>query len=170
MLLNIQQAQFNEGKAIDIDLQVPIDNEIVEFRGYTFAQPVTLKGSMVYEFETLKIVATAQAKLNVVCDTCGEEFVYDVDFDIEETFVHSVDEFNNYYELGSNTVEISKPLIDNLLVSLPSRLMCKPDCKGLCRHCGKNLNQYQCNCEEIQAELEKQNNPFYKLKNLDKNN
>ena len=170
MLLNIQQAQFNEGKAIEIDLQVPIDNEIVEFRGYTFAQPVTLKGTMVYEFESLKIVASAQAKLNVMCDACGEEFVYDVNFDLEETFVHSLDEFNNYYELGSNTVEISKPLIDNLLVSLPSRLMCKPDCKGLCRHCGKNLNQYQCNCEEIQAELEKQNNPFYKLKNLDKNN
>ena len=170
MLLNFQQAQFNQGKQIDIDLQVPIDNELIAFRGYTFVQDVKLIGTMIYEFETLKVFAKAQAKLNVMCDACGEEFVYTIDFDVEETFANSLDEFSNYYELGSNTVDISKPLIDNLLVSLPSKMMCKPDCKGLCKYCGKNLNFQSCNCEEIEKELENQDNPFYKLKNLDKNN
>ena len=25
--------------------------------------------------------------------------------------------------------------------------LCKDDCKGLCPHCGKNLNEEECNCK-----------------------
>jgi len=31
---------------------------------------------------------------------------------------------------------------------LPLKAICREDCKGLCPHCGKNLNQEQCNCAE----------------------
>ena len=34
--------------------------------------------------------------------------------------------------------------------------MCSQDCKGLCPHCGKNLNDGPCDCveEEIEEEVE----------------
>ena len=31
---------------------------------------------------------------------------------------------------------------------LPVRTLCKPDCKGLCPHCGANRNLQPCSCEE----------------------
>lgn len=169
MLLNIQQAQLNEGKLIKIDVNVVVDNDVLSFRGYTFAGPVELVGTICYEFDSLKLQAQAKTNINAVCDACGESFVYSLKFDVDETFTKDASEFNNYYQLGSDCVDISKPLIDNLLVNLPSKMMCKVNCKGLCKYCGKNKNYYECNCEEIQKELIEQENPFYKLKNLDKN-
>jgi uncharacterized protein len=29
---------------------------------------------------------------------------------------------------------------------LPLKVTCREECKGLCPHCGKNLNQEQCSC------------------------
>jgi uncharacterized protein len=40
-------------------------------------------------------------------------------------------------------------LREQVLLSLPLKVTCRDDCKGLCPHCGKNLNQEQCSCETL---------------------
>ena len=37
-------------------------------------------------------------------------------------------------------------LREQVLLALPLKVTCRPDCKGLCPQCGKNLNQEQCSC------------------------
>jgi len=41
---------------------------------------------------------------------------------------------------------------EQVLLSLPARTLCQPDCKGLCQHCGQNLNQAKCCCSEAPAD------------------
>ena len=33
-----------------------------------------------------------------------------------------------------------------VLLAVPLKVTCREDCKGLCPHCGKNLNQEKCSC------------------------
>jgi uncharacterized protein len=37
-------------------------------------------------------------------------------------------------------------LREQVLLALPLKITCREDCKGLCPHCGANLNQEQCSC------------------------
>jgi len=39
-------------------------------------------------------------------------------------------------------------LREQVLLSLPVRTLCKPDCKGLCPRCGENRNSQACSCDE----------------------
>jgi uncharacterized protein len=39
-------------------------------------------------------------------------------------------------------------LREQILLALPLKITCRPDCKGLCPQCGKNLNQEQCSCSK----------------------
>ena len=39
-------------------------------------------------------------------------------------------------------------LREQVLLSLPVRTLCKPDCKGLCPRCGENRNSQHCSCDE----------------------
>ena len=39
-------------------------------------------------------------------------------------------------------------LREQVLLSLPAKTLCRQDCKGLCPHCGRNLNSEACDCEE----------------------
>lgn len=45
------------------------------------------------------------------------------------------------------------PLIrEQLLLALPTRPLCREDCRGLCPHCGINLNRGECGCETAQPD------------------
>ena len=40
-------------------------------------------------------------------------------------------------------------LREQVVLALPLKVTCREDCKGLCPHCGKNLNQEQCSCQSV---------------------
>jgi uncharacterized protein len=40
-------------------------------------------------------------------------------------------------------------LREQVLLALPLKVTCSEDCKGLCPHCGTNLNQEQCSCQAL---------------------
>ena len=39
-------------------------------------------------------------------------------------------------------------LREQVLLALPLKVICREDCKGLCPHCGANLNDGQCSCAD----------------------
>jgi len=49
-----------------------------------------------------------------------------------------------YYE-GEGLL-LEDVLREQVLLALPLKVTCRADCKGLCPHCGKNLNREQCSC------------------------
>jgi uncharacterized protein len=51
-----------------------------------------------------------------------------------------------YYQRDSLLLE--DVLREQVLLSLPVRTLCKPDCKGLCPRCGQNRNSQACTCDE----------------------
>jgi len=58
-------------------------------------------------------------------------------------------------------IDLSNYLMEQIAISLPIKVVCNEDCKGLCTICGTNLNQETCTCES-----EKVNPKFAILKNL----
>lgn len=50
-----------------------------------------------------------------------------------------------YYQKDGLVLE--DVLREQVLLTLPARTLCRPDCKGLCPHCGQNLNAEPCTCE-----------------------
>ena len=52
-------------------------------------------------------------------------------------------EIGYYEESGLSLEDVVR---EQVLLSLPSRTLCKEDCKGLCPRCGQNLNLESCNC------------------------
>jgi len=49
-----------------------------------------------------------------------------------------------YYQ--GNGLLLEDVLREQVLLALPLKITCRPDCRGLCPQCGKNLNQEQCSC------------------------
>ena len=46
----------------------------------------------------------------------------------------------------SENINLTESLREDIIVSLPIRVLCKDDCKGLCPSCGTNLNKGTCGC------------------------
>jgi uncharacterized protein len=43
-------------------------------------------------------------------------------------------------------IELDELVLEQLELSLPIRILCQEDCKGLCAQCGTNLNVESCDC------------------------
>jgi len=57
--------------------------------------------------------------------------------------------------------DLTELLRQSILLALPMRPLCSEECKGLCPHCGANLNEGPCGCPtDLDA------NPFAALAKL----
>lgn len=45
-------------------------------------------------------------------------------------------------------INLDELVIEQLQLSLPTRVLCREDCRGLCSECGADLNFEQCRCEK----------------------
>jgi uncharacterized protein len=52
---------------------------------------------------------------------------------------------------GTEEVDITEDIREALILNLPHFPLCDEGCKGLCAHCGKDLNGGPCGCRKIEA-------------------
>lgn len=99
------------------------------------------------------------------CGRCLEPHRVPVSFDFSETCsFDQIDEPLSYTQVAAENDGAHIPLMDGDIVDLselvrqllvlhtPTRSLCRPDCRGICPHCGTNLNVDQCRCETEQVD------------------
>jgi uncharacterized protein len=96
------------------------------------------------------------ASTTAVCARCAEEFAAPSDRDFRFVLAPKAVGFDDEKDLRDEDLEFSlydgdqidlSPLIrEQFLLSLPTRPLCREDCRGLCPKCGVNLNHTQCDC------------------------
>ena len=62
------------------------------------------------------------------------------------------EENDDYIETPDFTLELDDVVISDIFLSLPSKNLCRDDCKGLCQICGQNLNNGECSCDKRQTD------------------
>jgi uncharacterized protein len=60
-------------------------------------------------------------------------------------------------------IDVKEVLVEQLILSVPEKLLCSEQCRGLCPQCGISLNSGKCSCAE-----DRSNSPFAVLKHLKK--
>jgi uncharacterized protein len=66
------------------------------------------------------------------------------------------DDHVDFGEYDGKTVDLRPFLREEVVLQAPMRILCRPDCKGLCLNCGTDLNKASCppGCESHQVEIE----------------
>ncbi|MBC7262561.1 MAG: YceD family protein [Anaerolineae bacterium] len=108
-----------------------------------------------------------QTEIRVPCRRCLTPVTVLIEVDLEEQFRPSVDIWTGAIlplepgeEEATRTdahhiLDLTEVVRQNLLINLPMAPLCSPQCKGLCPHCGANLNEGPCGCqhEEVDPRL-----------------
>jgi uncharacterized protein len=107
----------------------------------------------------IRIVGEFATRVEMACARCLEPIHQDVakkfellyrpqgsDAGKEALSVTTAEAEVGYYQ-GEGLL-LEDVLREQVLLALPLKAICREDCKGLCPHCGRNLNQEQCNCTE----------------------
>jgi uncharacterized protein len=145
---SLLKAPLGKSLALDIDEgpKVLEDLEVEFLRGSVQAIRVD-KG--------LFVDGTVKSQLRLECVRCLDPFVFPVTLELAETFrlPGAAPTPGVIYAVGEDGELDLEPLIRELAwLAIPMKHLCAPECKGLCPHCGSNLNEEPCQCEEIRID------------------
>jgi len=141
------------------ELVFDISAEMLELRDayYEFPWPVHVALSLRRALETFTVSGTVSTRVSTECCRClatTEAFVQAPVTLILQRRVASEEEL----EAGADAdeIELVAPSVQEfdlrelvrqaLVLELPLRVYCRDDCRGLCPHCGQNLNLGSCTC------------------------
>jgi uncharacterized protein len=144
----------------------------VDYHGAGFRQAAPLKVDAVAELQGAEIRVRGHlgTQLEAPCDRCLEKALIPVerDFDLYYRPVKTIarneeieiteDELEIGFYSG-NGIELADVLAEQVILSVPMKIICRADCRGLCPVCGANRNSEPCNCPSPEKE-----SPFRFLK------
>ena len=89
------------------------------------------------------------------CDRCGEDFVMQVGGESQVVFMQRDEPLPDEmpgddlrtYQVHTDVLDITTEIRDAVMLSIPLKLLCKEDCRGLCLKCRANLNREACRCK-----------------------
>ncbi|MDE3180490.1 MAG: DUF177 domain-containing protein [Acidobacteriota bacterium] len=127
------------------------------------ASPVQAKGAAELVGADVRVHGRVTARVSAACDCCTTpvELPIEQDFDLlyrpvssiaaEEEIEVPPDELDVGFYTG-NGIDLADVVKEQLILALPMKVVCRPDCCGLCAVCGADLNAGPCGCHETKDE------------------
>ncbi len=149
--------------------------ELVERGECRFIEPIAIELAVEPERETIKVSGFFKTAVELPCSRCLTAFTFRLQRDFTMRYARgediAADRFGDepeieltaeqiglsYYE--DDEINFKDVVQEQIVLALPFKPLCREDCKGLCPHCGTDLNQGRCECAEEQTR-----NPFAVLK------
>lgn len=121
----------------------------VEFRGdiIEFIDPVSFIGKITNIGESFEVEGQIKTTIKTSCYRCLEDAIYNVDVNFIEEYTNKNVQDDDKIIFKDDFIELNEYVLGSILLNLPMKMLCRPDCKGLCPVCGTNLNFNVCQCE-----------------------
>ena len=139
------QAQFDElaasfqGEAVRVFCKEPFEVEVKHVE----------KEIITVSFDTdVKVVRTCRRCLeNVDCEYHLSVF-RNINVAKKEAYIEDASDADEISYIEDCNLDIDMLVLDELYTVLPMNVVCKEDCKGICKVCGTNLNESTCDCDQ----------------------
>jgi len=156
MLVNLTDVFTNEGQVQERTAVYDADTVHSPFGIVSIKEkhPVALRLSNIGQSKAL-VQGTAKFTFALSCDRClGDvDYTFDLSFDTvvvspEYTGGDAEEEAASELMEGYH-LNVDELIKNELLLNWPMKVLCREDCKGICKICGKNLNDGACGCDDF---------------------
>ena len=120
-----------------------------------FQQPVEIDAQLDKATHQIYLKADVQTSGNFQCDRCLDDFAQELSASYRVFYMYNNNEGAKFPPeeiqfVTSDTIDIdlTDDVCQMVLLSVPLKLLCTEECKGLCPHCGSNWNHNLCDCKE----------------------
>jgi uncharacterized protein len=153
VVIDLRSFDLVSGSGTRREIEVPAAGLIIAAQRYVVdpARPavvVDLSRSASGWFFRLRLSAEAVGP----CSRCLEEARIPVEVDAREFAAAGREpdaEFDEDFDceyLTADRLDVTSWVRDCVAESLPTVVVCRPDCRGICPTCGANLNEGDCEC------------------------
>ena len=151
MLLDLHEIINSPGASVAFSESVDLSD--LQFGTcYPVTEPVLSSGTVRNTADVLVMKGRITTRLHGVCDRCAAAFTQDVELPIDVVLVDALSNEENedewVFSLEADSADLEDIVRTVFVLNMDSKLLCKPDCKGICGGCGRNLNHEDCSCQK----------------------
>ena len=151
MRLGLAQIMDRPGAVVPFSCSVDL-SDLQYGASHPVTEPVEASGTVRNTAGVLVMSGSIKTCLHGVCDRCAAEFSREVEYPIHAVLVEELANEENedewVFPLEGESANLQDIVRTVFVLNMESKLLCKPDCKGLCCQCGKNLNDGPCSCQK----------------------
>ena len=151
MLLGLSKIIDCPGASVSFSTSVDL-SDLLYGETYPVSEPVLAEGTVRNTAGVLVMKGSLHTTIHGVCDRCAADFDSYVEFPIDVVLVTELANEENedewVFPLEGDSADLEDIVRTVFVLNLDSQLLCKPDCKGICCGCGKNLNEESCTCQK----------------------
>jgi uncharacterized protein len=125
---------------------------------YRVVAPAHLAFDVFKKKTEVRIVGDVSTVLELECGRCIERFTLPVSTHFDLLYLpHSENRGEGEREIEEHdletafyrdeTIDLGHLMQEQFYLALPMKPLCRDECKGLCPHCGTNLNTGTCDCK-----------------------
>ena len=155
--MRIELANLDDGKG-EFSAKYEADQLELEDERVRLSSPVTVEGRVKRRGAEVLVSGHIEGKLAIGCDRCLKPLELPINNDFELEYVTDSDyETSHAAELNEEEmslsvfdgvgIDVDEIVKEEVLLAIPTRLLCRDDCKGICSVCGVDRNITNCNCE-----------------------
>ncbi len=152
-MLDVRSVFANAVESMDVNITVDLSD--LEFsKNHPFKTPVSVIGSITRSKGSVVLNAVAQYDYSAPCDRCATDVVKGCKTPINHILVSELsnEDTEDYILIEDMVLDIDDLVRTDLILAMPSKFLCKEDCKGLCTKCGMDLNEGKCKCDEVEVD------------------
>lgn len=155
MFLDVKELALRKARINKSYAPGTIDFHTDDFRQI---EPLEVRGTAELVEGQIRVSGHLHTRIELVCARCLEPVTDEIskDFDLfyrpakdepatEEIRLKDDDTDIAFFE--GDGLFLSDVIAEQVLLSVPMKVICRSDCRGLCPHCGANLNSEECRCE-----------------------
>jgi uncharacterized protein len=120
--------------------------------------PATVNGKIRLAGNEVFVNGHVDTRTQVECDRCLKMIELPVNADFELEYITGTEyESSEVAELteaemsvsvfDGHALDVDEIVKEQILLAVPTRMLCREDCKGICPECGTDRNTGECNCE-----------------------
>ena len=151
MLLDLSKIMDSPGASVSFSTSVDL-SDLLYGTCCPVDEPVLASGSVRNTAGVLVMTGDIHTTIHGVCDRCAADFTQNVGFPINVVLVTELSNEENedewVFPLEGDSADLEDIVRTVFVLNMDSKLLCKPDCKGICCRCGKNLNHEVCSCQK----------------------
>lgn len=159
MLIDVSEVLSNANKTVTKKAEIDFtyfDAEQGEFQVLDKAA-FSLSISNV-EGKRLVVAGRTEVTIAIPCDRCLTEvpvrFPIEIseEIDIPRFLAKDAAELEETSYMLGTSLDVDKLIFGEILVSWPMKVLCREDCRGICKRCGTNLNLAACQCRKTEPD------------------
>ena len=153
MKVDLSELFDNPGRAQDFSGEVDLA-DVKRHGDRLFEGPVRIAGRAQNRAGIVSIGYQADFVLGAVCDRCLTPLSRPQHLEFTHTAVLSLNREDNdeYIVVSDGQLDLAELATADILLELPTSIVCDENCKGLCPICGKNLNEGACGCDRTERD------------------